>query len=54
MYVIFEMLSDLEAKKLCTSNFVIEEMKSQTIISNKQNFQEKAFWIGFMHLKIKI
>ena len=37
-----------------TSNFVIKELKSRSTISNEQTFENKAFWMGFMHLKIKI
>ena len=39
---------------LYTSNSVIKEIKGRTIISNKQNSENEAFYIGFMHLKIKI
>ena len=46
--------SNLELKWLYTSNFAIKEIKGQTIISNKQNVENKAFQMGFMHLKIKI
>ena len=29
-------------------------MKGRTVISDKQNLENKAFQMGFMHLKIKI
>ena len=38
MYVIFEML----------------QLRGRTIISNEQNFENKAFQMGFLHLKIRI
>ena len=34
---------DLEAKTLYTSNFAIKEIKGWTIISDKQNLENKAF-----------
>ena len=50
----FSKCSNLEAKKAKTSNFAIKELKGRTIISNEQNIDKKAFYKGFMHLKIKI
>ena len=41
-------------KAFHSSNFIIKVIKSQTIISKKQNFENKAFYMGFMHLKIKM
>ena len=49
----FSKCSHLEAKHVIRSNFAIKEMKSRTVISDKQNL-EKTFQMGFMHLKIKI
>ena len=44
----------LQLKKLHTSNFINTKIKSQTMISNKQNFENEAFKVGFVLLKIKI
>ena len=33
---------------LCTSDFVLIEIKGQTIISNKQNFENKALWMVYV------
>ena len=32
----------------------MKEIKGRTIISHKQSLENKAFQMGFMHLKIKI
>ena len=50
----FSKCSNSEAKTLYTSNFAIKEIKGITIISDKQNPENKAFQMGFMHLKIQI
>ena len=54
----FSKCSNLEAKTLYTSNFVIKERKSRTIISHKQTEISKTTlvkpYMGFTHLKIKI
>ena len=46
MYSIFKMLQ-FGSQKLYTSNFVIKEIKGQTIISNKQNSEKQSFSDGF-------
>ena len=43
MYVIFEILTTI----LHASNLVIKEIKGRTIISDKQNFQNKPFLMVF-------
>ena len=48
----FSKCSNLEAKKVIHSNFAIKEINK--IISDKQNLGNKAFLMGFMHLKIEI
>ena len=51
----FSKCSNLEAKNE-TSNFAIKEIRGRTIISHKQNLENKGrfYMMGFMHLKIKI
>ena len=44
----------MSLKMLYTSNFVIKEKKGRTIIPDKQNLENKALQMGFMHLKTKI
>ena len=39
----FSKCSNLETKKLYTSNFVVKEIKGRTIISDKQTLENKAF-----------
>ena len=47
--------SNLEAiKTLDTSNVAIEEIKGRTMISKKQNVENKAFKVRFTLLKIKL
>ena len=44
----------VRVKTLYTSNFAIKEIKGRTIVSDKQNLENKAFgWVS-MHLKMKI
>ena len=50
----FPKCSNLEAKKLHTSNFVIKEIKGRTVISNKQNVENDASEVGFTLLTIKL
>ena len=50
----FSKCSNLEVKTLYTSYFAIKEIKGKTIISDKQNLENKAFYMDFMHLKIRI
>ena len=54
MHVILKNAVILKLNAFYSLNFVIKEMKGRTIISNKQNFENKAFWMDFVHLKIKI
>ena len=42
-FMSFMKCSNLETKTLYTSNFAIKEVKSRTIISDKQNLESKAF-----------
>ena len=51
MYAIFEMLSNSEAKNVINLNFAIKEMKDRTIISHKQNIENKAFWMHLIKIK---
>ena len=48
--------SSLEAEKVIEKfeNFAMKDINGRTIISDKQNLKNKAFQMGFMHLKIKI
>ena len=39
---------------LHTSDFAIKEIKGGTMISNKQNVEDKDFKVGFTLLKIKL
>ena len=48
----FSKCSNLEAEKVI--DFKLCHPRGQTIISDKQNRENKAFQMGFMHLKIKI
>ena len=49
----FSKCSNLKLKRLLTSNFAIKKIKGRTIISDKQNLENKDF-MDFMDLKIKI
>ena len=53
MYVISK-CSNLEAKKLHTSDIVIKEIKGRAMISNKQHVNNEAFKVGLTLLKIKL
>ena len=50
----FSKCSNLEAKIVTDFKFAIKEIKRRAIISDKQNLKNKAFYMGFMYLKIKI
>ena len=43
----------LQVNSVYTSSLVIKKIKGQTIIFNEENFENKVFKIGFMHLKKK-
>ena len=50
----FSKCSNLEDKNVIYFKLWHPRDKGLTIISNKQNLENKAFLLGFMHLKIKI
>ena len=50
----FSKCSNLETKNVIHFRLCHKKMKGRTIISDKPNLEINPFYIGYMHLKIKI